>query len=155
MCAFCIGGYHDTQTDGRSMPLCKRILCKEDSFKSGENDEDICEVKDSQSHAWVEIYLDDFGWIPVEMTPGYFEYVTGENPFDYIGVKGKKTNAGDAFNDTENMNDAAVNEDNAYEDAADQDAENEDTENTDVKMMEVRRLMVHSQVRINVQMLRI
>lgn len=106
---------------------------KEDSFKSGENDEDICEVKDSQSHAWVEIYLDDFGWIPVEMTPGYFEYVTGENPFDYIGVKEKKTNAGDALDDTENMNDAAVNEDNAYEDAADQDAENEDTENTDVK----------------------
>ena len=103
---------------------------KEDSFKSGENDEDICEVKDSQSHAWVEIYLDDFGWIPVEMTPGYFEYVTGENPFDYIGVKGKKTNAGDAYNDSEHMNDAAANEDNAYEDAADQDAENE---NTDVK----------------------
>lgn len=106
---------------------------KGDSFKSGENDGDICEVKDSQSHAWVEIYLDDFGWIPVEMTPGYFEYVTGENPFDYIGVKGEKTNAGDALDDTENMNDAAVNEDNAYEDAADQDAENEDTENTDVK----------------------
>ena len=101
---------------------------KEDSFKSGENDEDICEVKDSQSHAWVEIYLDDFGWIPVEMTPGYFEYVTGENPFDYIGVKEKKTNVGDALDDTENMNDAAVNEDNAYEDAADQDAENEDTD---------------------------
>lgn len=91
---------------------------KGDSFKSGENDGDICEVKDSQSHAWVEIYLDDFGWIPVEMTPGYFEYVTGENPFDDIGVKGKKTNAGDALDDTENMNDAAV---------------NEDTENTDVK----------------------
>lgn len=111
---------------------------KEDSFKSAENDEDICEVKDSQSHAWVEIYLDDFGWIPVEMTPGYFEYVTGENPFDYIGVKGKKTNAGDAFNDTENMNDAAVNEDNAYEDNADEDnadedATDEDAENTDVK----------------------
>ena len=59
--------------------------------------------------------------------------MTGENPFDYIGVKGEKTNAGDALDDTENMNDAAVNEDNAYEDAADQDAENEDTENTDVK----------------------
>lgn len=106
---------------------------KEDSFKSGENDEDICEVKDSQSHAWVEIYLDDFGWIPVEMTPGYFEYVTGENQFDYIGVNGKKTNAGDAFNDTENMNDAAVNEDNADEDNADKDATDEDAENTDVK----------------------
>ena len=106
---------------------------KEDSFKSAENDEDICEVKDSQSHAWVEIYLDDFGWIPVEMTPGYFEYVTGENPFDYIGVKGKKTNAGDAYNDSEHMNDTAADEDNAYEDNADEDATDEDTENTDVK----------------------
>ncbi len=96
---------------------------KEDSFKSGENDEDICEVKDSQSHAWVEIYLDDFGWIPVEMTPGYFEYVTGENPFDYIGVNGKKTNTGAAYNDSENMNDAAANEDKLYEDAANEDAE--------------------------------
>lgn len=106
---------------------------KEDSFKSGENDEDICEVKDSQSHAWVEIYLDDFGWIPVEMTPGYFEYVTGQNQFDYIGVNGKKTNTGDAFNDTENVNDAAANEDNADDDATDEDATDEDAENTDVK----------------------
>ena len=108
---------------------------KEDSFKSGENDGDICEVKDSQSHAWVEIYLDDFGWIPVEMTPGYYENVTGVNQFDYIGVNGKKTNAGDDLhdNDTEHVNDTAADEDNADEDSADEDAENEDTENTDVK----------------------
>lgn len=107
---------------------------KEDSFKSGENDEDICEVKDSQSHAWVEIYLDDFGWIPVEMTPGYFEYVTGENPFDYIGVKGKKTNTGAAYHDdTEQMNDTAADEDNADEDAVNEDTENEDTKNDDTK----------------------
>lgn len=102
---------------------------KGDSFKSGENDGDICEVKDSQSHAWVEIYLDDFGWIPVEMTPGYYENVTGENPFDYIGVNGKKTNTGAAYHDdNEQMNDTAADEDNA-----DEDSENEDTENTDVK----------------------
>lgn len=104
---------------------------KEDSFKSGENDEDICDVKDSQSHAWVEIYLDDFGWIPVEMTPGYFEYVTGENPFDYIGVKGKKTNAGDAYNDSEHMNDTAADEDKLDEDAANEDTKNTDAENDD------------------------
>lgn len=102
---------------------------KGDSFKSGENDGDICEVKDSQSHAWVEIYLDDFGWIPVEMTPGYYENVTGVNQFDYIGVNGKKTNTGAAYHDdTEQMNDTAADEDNA-----DEAAENEDTENTDVK----------------------
>lgn len=104
---------------------------KEDSFKSGENDEDICEVKDSQSHAWVEIYLDDFGWIPVEMTPGYFEYVTGENPVDYIGVNGKKTNTGAAYNDSEHMNDTAADEDKLDEDAANEDTKNTDAENDD------------------------
>ena len=29
------------------------------------------EVIDRNGHAWVEIYLNDVGWIPVEMTPGY------------------------------------------------------------------------------------
>lgn len=29
------------------------------------------EVLDSQAHAWVEIFLDGLGWVPVEMTPGY------------------------------------------------------------------------------------
>lgn len=29
------------------------------------------EVYDHDAHAWAEIYLDNVGWIPVEMTPGY------------------------------------------------------------------------------------
>ena len=28
-----------------------------------------CSVPDSDAHAWVEVYLDDYGWVPVEMTP--------------------------------------------------------------------------------------
>lgn len=28
-------------------------------------------VQDRSAHAWVEIYLDNIGWVPVEMTPGY------------------------------------------------------------------------------------
>lgn len=29
------------------------------------------EVPDYNAHAWVEIYLENIGWVPVEMTPGY------------------------------------------------------------------------------------
>lgn len=28
-------------------------------------------VLDSGAHAWVEVYYDDYGWVPAEMTPGY------------------------------------------------------------------------------------
>ncbi len=28
-------------------------------------------VKDSDAHAWVEVYLEDYGWIMVDMTPGF------------------------------------------------------------------------------------
>lgn len=30
-------------------------------------------VRDDAAHAWVEVWLDDVGWVPVEMTPGYEE----------------------------------------------------------------------------------
>ncbi|MBD5162504.1 MAG: hypothetical protein HDT14_10930 [Oscillibacter sp.] len=35
------------------------------------------DVLDSDAHAWVEIYLDGYGWHPVEMTPGYTGGGTG------------------------------------------------------------------------------
>ncbi len=35
----------------------------------------VASVKDEAAHAWVEIWLDDMGWVPVEMTPGYGEAV--------------------------------------------------------------------------------
>lgn len=28
-------------------------------------------VMDSAAHAWTEIYLENYGWVPIEMTPGY------------------------------------------------------------------------------------
>lgn len=32
----------------------------------------VIEVKNNQAHAWVEVYHDTVGWIPVEVTPGFF-----------------------------------------------------------------------------------
>lgn len=34
-------------------------------------DEYIASVLDSYAHAWTEIYLENYGWVPIEMTPGY------------------------------------------------------------------------------------
>lgn len=28
-------------------------------------------IKDTQAHAWTEVYVDHLGWVPVDMTPGY------------------------------------------------------------------------------------
>ncbi len=37
----------------------------------------VASVKDDDSHAWVEIYLDQIGWVPVDVTPG--EALSGQN----------------------------------------------------------------------------
>lgn len=36
------------------------------------------DIKDSNAHAWTEIYIEGFGWVPVEVTPGYENVVQGE-----------------------------------------------------------------------------
>lgn len=39
-----------------------------------------CDVLDSDAHAWVEIYLNGFGWVPVEVTKGYNADIKDWNP---------------------------------------------------------------------------
>ncbi len=47
-------------------------------------------VKDSDAHAWVEIYLEGFGWIPVEVTKGYSVIPAGEQIYQQTENGGYK-----------------------------------------------------------------
>ncbi len=37
-------------------------------------------IEDTNAHAWAEIYVDGFGWVPVEVTPGYYGEAGGFTP---------------------------------------------------------------------------
>lgn len=61
----------------------------QNSKKQGRNL--VMDIKDTNAHAWVEVYLDYYGWVPVEVTEGYT--YTGTNmelPAELTG--GKKHN---------------------------------------------------------------
>lgn len=36
------------------------------------NDHGIATIASKNAHAWVEVYFDGMGWLPVDMTPGYY-----------------------------------------------------------------------------------
>lgn len=46
-------------------------VVKPSGFEQQEDGSYLAQVIDRNGHAWVEIYLDGMGWVPVEMTPGY------------------------------------------------------------------------------------
>ena len=50
------------------------IVTRDEQEKAqSENDKKIILVKDDSAHAWTEIYISGFGFVPVETTPGYYE----------------------------------------------------------------------------------
>ena len=54
---------------------CEGYLVGEDILDSASVDSDgyTVELKDRQAHAWCEFYVDGYGWVPFEMTPGYYD----------------------------------------------------------------------------------
>lgn len=69
----------------------------------------VLDVKDSFAHAWAEIYVDGVGWVPAELTPGYFNL--SKDPNKSIGKDEKIVKKDKNFyNDKEKAlsNDSAV-----------------------------------------------
>lgn len=65
-----VGGYHVSSSD-----LSDSTVLDEEKYSewyvNGSDDNDVVEleINDSSAHAWTEVYIDRFGWIPVEVTP--------------------------------------------------------------------------------------
>ena len=105
-------------------------VAKKSSFKESGNGGYISNVKDSQSHAWVEIYLEDFGWIPVEMTPGYFS--ASDNVFNIVSDEVKDSYINDTNTDS-STNDNSTN-DNSTNDNSTNDNSTDDSSVNDSQM---------------------
>jgi len=74
-------------------------------------------VRERNVHAWVEIYLEGIGWIPIEVTKGYSVLPAGEKVYhqaedggyreSYINWEGNGTGTGDSYGGTAPYNPSA------------------------------------------------
>lgn len=55
-------------------------LVTEDAFQKNADGSYTAGVTVNTAHAWTEIYFDGIGWIPFEMTPGYGEAASADEP---------------------------------------------------------------------------
>ena len=85
----------------------------------------IAKVKDNKAHAWVEIYLNGVGWIPIEVTNGYSSH-DGVTPADNVPDPDyeEETSKTDEEETTDDSDDY-------YEDDIFQDDNNDSDDNTD------------------------
>ncbi len=74
-------------------------------------------VKDSAAHAWVEVYLDGYGWYPVDMTPAAATGIERHTTLGGSAVSEKKDEKDEEEEKREDENSAAVGNSEEDEDA--------------------------------------
>ena len=81
-------------------------------LKSAKFEDDYLNVEltDECAHAWVEVYVSGFGWVPVEVTPGYEANLDFSNKEDYQNVERPTTTGqpGGAANTQKNAKKPAI-----------------------------------------------
>lgn len=73
-------------------------------------DTNTCTLSEHNAHAWVEVYVDGAGWMPVEVTPGFYDRVyssdeTVEIAREVAGVGRDDTNTGSTGDDAPDWTD--------------------------------------------------
>lgn len=69
-----VEGYIVTNDDfkkGTSLGVDKITLQQGSNIVPKNEEKRRVDVLDSNAHAWVEIYIDGYGWLPIEVTPGF------------------------------------------------------------------------------------
>jgi hypothetical protein len=110
-------------------------VVKADAFSQDENGSYTAEILDRNAHAWTEIYLDNYGWVPIEMTPGFSGEESGL-PTDKAAAEAREKQEL-AGNGTQNDTQQAENGEEAETESSREPDSEEDSENQNPERSEV------------------
>ena len=69
--AFCFGGGDDVSAQRHTARYAEGYVVSPGSFERDQDGSFVSVVHDYQAHAWPEIYIENVGWVPFEVTPAY------------------------------------------------------------------------------------
>ena len=73
-------------------------------------------VYDHQAHAWPEIYIDGFGWVPVEVTPTYYDAYTLSEPDEIMESESEPDEIMESESETDSITESESAVESEFED---------------------------------------
>lgn len=115
-------------------------IVKRKSFNQMLNGKYVSIVPDNNAHAWVEIYLDGVGWVPIEMTPGYNtvqDYVPTADAADSDSGKPSKHN--NKNNDSEAESESETESETKVKKEKETETQQTETQQTETQQTETQK----------------